>query len=81
MRVVRGYFLEKILNWNLQIVQELDTQGIREMDPGVGTVVLNYIKNRLLGSGGHRREDSSHSAAVTAICLLLPVRAHLGTSP
>lgn len=81
MRVVRACFLEKILNWNFQTVQELDTQKIPEMDPGVGSVFFNCIKDRFLGSRGHRRGGSSHSAALAAISPILPVRAHLRTSP
>ena len=80
MRVVRGYFLERMLNCNFQTVQELDTQKIPEVDPGVGSVFLNCIKDRFLGSRGHRRGGSSHSAALAAINLL-PVRAHRRTSP
>lgn len=53
-------------------------------DPGVGGVFFKYTKNRLAGSRGHMQGGeggSSHSAVLTAICLLLFVRAYLRTSP
>ena len=78
--MVRACFLEKVLNWNFQTVQELDTQKILEMDPGVGSDFLNCIKDSFLGSRGHRRGGSSHSAALAAMSLLLPIRAHPRTS-
>lgn len=79
--MIRACFLEKVLNWNFQTVQKLETQKILEMDPGVGSVFLNCIKDSFLGSRGHTRGGSSHSAALAAISLLLPVRAHPRTSP